>query len=94
MAFDAALCCGSLHLFADTVTALREMARVMKPAAILAVFTFAAVRGGVLKFRRVQEWSLRDHGLHAFELSEMERLWLVKTSRTVKSTSPPGVSAY
>jgi SAM-dependent methyltransferase len=29
--FDAALCCGSLHLFADTVIALREIARVMKP---------------------------------------------------------------
>jgi len=33
--FAATLCCGSLHLFADTVIALREMARVMKPAAIL-----------------------------------------------------------
>ena len=28
--FDATLCCGSLHLFADTVIAFREMARVMK----------------------------------------------------------------
>ncbi len=37
--FDATLCCGSLHLFADTVTALRQMARVMKPEAILSVFT-------------------------------------------------------
>jgi ubiquinone/menaquinone biosynthesis C-methylase UbiE/uncharacterized protein YbaR (Trm112 family) len=70
--FDAALCCGSLHLFADTVIALREMARVMKPAAVLAVFTFAAGRGGVLKFRYVREWSLRHHGLHVFDLSEME----------------------
>jgi len=71
--FDAALCCGSLHLFADTVIALREMARVMKPAAILSVFTFAAGRGGVLKFRHVREWSLRHHGLHVFDLSEMEQ---------------------
>jgi len=71
--FDAVLCCGSLHLFADTLIALREMARVMKPAAILAVFTFVAGRGGVLKFRRVREWSLRDHGLHVFYLSEMEQ---------------------
>jgi ubiquinone/menaquinone biosynthesis C-methylase UbiE len=70
--FDATLCCGSLHLFADTVTALREMARVMKPAAILAVFTFTAGRGGILKFRRVREWTLRL-GLHAFDLSEMEQ---------------------
>ncbi len=71
--FDAALCCGSLHLFADTVAALGEMARVMKPAAVLAVFTFTAGRGGVLKFRRVREWSRRNHGLHVFDLAEMER---------------------
>ena len=71
--FDATLCCGSLHLFADTVIALREMARVMKPGAILAVFTFTAGRGGILKFRRVREWSRRDHGLHVFDLSEMEQ---------------------
>ena len=70
--FDAVLCCGSLHLFANTLTALREMARVMKPAAILSVFTFAAGRGGILKFRRVREWSLKNHGLHVFELPEME----------------------
>ena len=71
--FDATLCCGSLHLFADTVVALREMARVMKPGAVLAVFTFTAGRGGILKFRRVREWNRRDHGLHVFDLSEMER---------------------
>ncbi len=44
--FDAALCCGSLHLFADTVIALSEMARVMKPATTLSAFTFVAGRGG------------------------------------------------
>ena len=71
--FEAALCCGSLHLFADTVIALREVARVMKPGAILSVFTFAAGRGGILKFPRVREWSRRRHGLHVFELSEMEQ---------------------
>ena len=71
--FDAVLCCGSLHLFADTVTALREMARVMKPSAILSVFTFTAGRGGILKFARVREWSLTNHGLHVFELSAMEQ---------------------
>ncbi len=70
--FDAVLCCGSLHLFADTVTALREMARVMKPAAILSVFTFGAGDGGILKYRRVREWSLKNHGLHVFELPEMD----------------------
>ena len=71
--FDATLCCGSLHLFTDTVMALREIARVMKPEAILAVFTFTAGRGGILKYRRVREWSRREHGLHVFELPEMEQ---------------------
>lgn len=71
--FDAVLCCGSLHLFADTVVALREMARVMKPAAVLSVFTFTAGQGGILKFRRVREWSRRDHGLHVFELPDLEQ---------------------
>jgi ubiquinone/menaquinone biosynthesis C-methylase UbiE/uncharacterized protein YbaR (Trm112 family) len=71
-AFDAALCCGSLHLFADTVTALREIARVMKPAAILSVLTFSAGQGGVLQFRRVREWTRSHHGLHVFGVSEME----------------------
>jgi len=71
--FEATLCCGSLHLFADTVTALREMARVMKPEAVLSVFTFAAGRGGILKFESVRERSRRKHGLHVFELPEMEQ---------------------
>ena len=70
--FDAVLCCGSLHLFADTVIALREIARVIKPGGILAVFTFTAGRGGILKFRRVREWFRRDQSLHVFDLSEME----------------------
>jgi ubiquinone/menaquinone biosynthesis C-methylase UbiE len=71
--FDATLCCGSLHLFADTVVALREMARVMKPSAVLSVFTFTAGRAGILKFRRVRERSFRKHGLHVFDLPELER---------------------
>lgn len=70
--FDAAICCGSLHLFADTVIALREMARVMKPAAILCVFTFTAGRGGILKIQRVRE-SMRNVGMHVFTLPELEQ---------------------
>jgi ubiquinone/menaquinone biosynthesis C-methylase UbiE len=71
--FDATLCCGSLHLFADTTIALREMARVMKPGAILSVFTFGVGRGGILKYRRVRESGRRKYGLHVFELPEMEQ---------------------
>jgi SAM-dependent methyltransferase len=71
--FDATLCCGSLHLFGDTAIALREMARVMRPGAILSVFTFTAGHGGVLKFRRVRERYRRNGGLHVFELPELEK---------------------
>jgi hypothetical protein len=45
----------------------------MKPAAILSVFTFGAGRGAILEFRSVREWSRRRHGLHVFELPEMEQ---------------------
>jgi hypothetical protein len=50
----------------------REIASFMKPRAILSAFTFTAGTGGILKYRRVPEWSLRNHGLRVFELSEME----------------------
>jgi ubiquinone/menaquinone biosynthesis C-methylase UbiE len=72
--FDAVVCCGSLHLFADTAIALGEMARVMKPGARLAVFTFTPGETGILKYRRVREWLSSKHGLHVFELDELERL--------------------
>ena len=55
------------------MTALREIARVMKPTAILCVFTFTAGRGGILKFRRVREWMFIKHGMHVFTLPEMEQ---------------------
>jgi SAM-dependent methyltransferase len=70
--FDAVLCCGSLHLFTDTLVALREIARVMKPHAVLSTFTFGAGRGGLLRFRRMREWYRRNHGLHVFDLSELK----------------------
>jgi SAM-dependent methyltransferase len=50
--FDAAICCGSLHLFADTAAALDEMARVMKPGGILSVFTFTAGDGSLRIWNR------------------------------------------
>jgi len=70
--FDAVICCGSLHLFADTAIALGEMARVMKPGAILSVFTFTAADAGILKYRWARQWSL-NHGLHVFEIPEIRR---------------------
>jgi len=70
--FDAAICSGSLHLFADTVFALREMGRTMKAGAPLAVMTFVAGDRGILRFRWVREHIEKDHGAHVFEISELE----------------------
>ncbi len=70
--FDAAICGGALHLFPDTVAALQEIGRTMKPGAPLAVTTFVAGRGGILRFRRAREHVRSDHRLHVFELPELE----------------------
>jgi len=40
--FDGVICGGAIHLFPDTVLALREIARTMKAGAPLAVTTFVA----------------------------------------------------
>jgi ubiquinone/menaquinone biosynthesis C-methylase UbiE len=70
--FDAALCCGSLHLFADTVRALREIGRTMVDGAPLAVMTFVAGDKGILRFPRIRAHVRRDHGAHVFDLPELE----------------------
>ena len=69
---DGAVCGGSLHLFADTVAALREIGAAMREGAPLAVMTFCAGDGGILRFRRVREHVEQDHGTHVFELPELE----------------------
>ena len=68
--FDATLCCGSLHLFADTVVALREMARVMKPGAVLSVFTFSA---GRRRHPEVSPWAGMESQVTAFMYSSFPR---------------------
>jgi len=70
--FDAAICGGALHLFSDTVAALRQIGQAMKPGAPLAVTTFIAGDGGVLKFRRVREHIHTEHRMHIFELPELQ----------------------
>jgi len=70
--FDAALCCGSLHGFGDTVAALREIGRTMKPGATLAAMTFTPGGRGILRFRRLRERLRRNQGLYVFGVSEME----------------------
>jgi ubiquinone/menaquinone biosynthesis C-methylase UbiE len=68
--FDAAVCGGALHLFPDTTSALREMCRVMKEGAPLAVTTFTAGKG-ILRFRSMRK-RLQKRGVHVSELKELE----------------------
>ncbi len=70
--FDGAICGGSLHLFADTVAALREVGVTMKEGAPLAVMTFWAGDRGILRFSWARAHIDEEHGAHVFELSELE----------------------
>jgi ubiquinone/menaquinone biosynthesis C-methylase UbiE len=71
--FDAVICAGSLHLFSDTVLALREIGRTMKAGAPLAVMTFAVSASGILRHSRIRKHVEKDHGVHVFELPELDR---------------------
>jgi len=71
--FDAAICAGSLHLFSDTVFALREICCTMKADARLAVMTFAVSAKSILKFQRMRDHVEKEHGVHVFELPELHR---------------------
>jgi ubiquinone/menaquinone biosynthesis C-methylase UbiE/uncharacterized protein YbaR (Trm112 family) len=70
--FDAAICSGSLHLFADTALALREIGRTLKSGAPLAIVTVTAGPVGFLRFRRVINYMGR-RGLRVFEVPALER---------------------
>jgi SAM-dependent methyltransferase len=65
--FDGAICCGALHLFPDTVIALREIARTMKPGAPLAVTTFTTANAGILHLIN------RSRNVRLFEVPELEQ---------------------
>jgi len=69
--FNSVVCCGALHLFPDTEESLSEMARVMKEGARLAVMTF--VKRRFFKFKRIYEHLMKDHGVHVFDVDELNR---------------------
>ena len=71
--FDAAICGGALHLFADPTAALREIGRTTKAGSPLAVTTFIAGDKGLLRFPHVVEHIREDHRFHVFEVSELPR---------------------
>jgi SAM-dependent methyltransferase len=66
--FDGVICSGSLHLFPDTVLALREITRTMKAGAPLSVQTFVA-GGRSAIMRLLGRW--RD--VQAFARPELEQ---------------------
>ena len=70
--FGGAVCGGSLHLFADTVAALREVGATLKTGAPLAVMTFWAGDRGVLRYPWVRAHIEEEHGAYIFELSALE----------------------
>ena len=65
--FDGVICSGSLHLFPDTVLALREIARTMKPGAPLSVQTFVSGNTPVNWYVQKRSW------LHTFEIAELQQ---------------------
>jgi len=73
--FDAAVCSGALHLFPDPAAALREIARVSRPGARLAVLTFVLGAEDNPRLRRLREraWE-RRRGTRPFEPTSLERL--------------------
>jgi hypothetical protein len=52
--------------------------------------TIVATENGMFQFNDVTPGTTYQLSISAKDFA----VWLVKTSRTVKSTSPPGVSAY
>lgn len=70
--FDASICSGALHLFADTLVVLKEISRVMKEGASLAIMTFIAGKKGILRFSKICEHLKDKHGIHVFKVPELE----------------------
>jgi len=69
--FAAALCCGSLHLFEDTALALREIARTLKPGALLVGVTFTPSNMGLLRFATMRKYVVQRHHARLFEVKNL-----------------------
>lgn len=76
--FDGVICSGALHTFQDTAEALREMARVMKTSARLAVMTMVKHDSSTLKMalERLGASNLFDkrtlQATHIFDVEELD----------------------
>ena len=65
--FDGVICGGSLHLFPDTVLALREIARTLKAGAPLAVTTFVAGNAPLTRLMK------RRKNMHVFQIPDLQQ---------------------
>jgi SAM-dependent methyltransferase len=65
--FDGVICGGSLHLFPDTLLALREIARTMKAGAPLAVTTFVAGNAPLTRLMK------RRKNMHVFQIPDLQQ---------------------
>jgi 2-polyprenyl-3-methyl-5-hydroxy-6-metoxy-1,4-benzoquinol methylase/uncharacterized protein YbaR (Trm112 family) len=70
--FDAAICAGSLNHFSDTVLALREINRTMKPGAPLAGMCFARIDSGLMKYKSIRDRAEKGGG-HIHTVADLER---------------------
>lgn len=71
--FDAAICSGSLNHFSDTVIALREINRTMKPGASLAAMCFALIDSGLIKYKSIRNRAQKGGG-HIDTVADLERM--------------------
>lgn len=69
--FNGAICSGSLHLFPNIDTTLKEIARTMKKGAPLSVQTFIAGDTIVNRVLKRQTW------VHNFKLNELEDQFII-----------------
>jgi len=65
--FDGVICGGSLHLFPDTVLALREIARTMKAGAPMAVTTFVAGNAPLTRLMK------RRKNMRVFQIPDLQQ---------------------
>jgi SAM-dependent methyltransferase len=65
--FDGVICSGSLHLFPDTVLALREIARTMKAGAPLAVTTFVVGNAPLTRLMK------RRKNMRVFQIPDLQQ---------------------
>lgn len=72
--FDAANCCGALHLFPDLNRALSEIYRVLTPGGRFTAATFRMTGSGKLS-KRVAQWRHKKVGIKQFLPGELEALF-------------------